>query len=83
MNIFIASDFFLAFLSDTHHVMQIFLSRKCEYNKTFFTLTIDNSIFPKSVKRKLQALQFNLFTNKVKLAPVLHMSQLVINSDTT
>lgn len=46
-----------------------------------FTITTEISIFPESVKRKIQTVQFNLFTNKFKLAPVLHMSQLVINLD--
>lgn len=35
-----------------------------------FTFTIHISIFPKSVKQKIQTLHFNLFANKVKLAHV-------------
>lgn len=46
-----------------------------------FTLTTEISFFQQSVRRKIQTVQFNLFTNKFKLVPVLHMSQLVINLD--
>lgn len=46
-----------------------------------FIITTEISIFPESVKKKIQTVQFNLFTNKFKLEPVLHMSQLFVNLD--
>lgn len=67
--------------SNVYQMIQILMVVNENIIEHIFIITTEISIFPDSVKREIQTVQFNLFTNKFKLAPVLHMSQLVINLD--